>query len=61
MKQINIKESLTSFDYLYLKGTWEGPGGAAYNHVSEWCRNRGYGLYGAPTERGKEAMREYEQ
>lgn len=52
---------LTSFDYEYLKGDWRGVGGAAYNYVSEWCLNKGYGLYGLPTKRGQEAMKQYEQ
>lgn len=53
---------LTEYDYKYLqedKVFWPA-WGAAFGVVSEWCRNQGYGEFGEPTERGKEAMEIYE-
>jgi hypothetical protein len=56
-------EDLTKYDYGYLKGDEEmwPRWGAALGVVSEWCRNEGYGEFGAPTERGRKAMERYEQ
>lgn len=53
---------LTEFDYEFLAGnkvfwpTW----GAALASVFEWCRSKGYGNFGAPTERGRAAMSSFE-
>lgn len=53
---------LTIYDYKYLKGDedywprW----GAAFSTVHEWCKNKNYGEFGKPTEKGLKAMREYE-
>jgi hypothetical protein len=54
---------LTEYDYEFLAGNvklWDAIS-AAYNHVSEWCQNKGYGTFGKPTERGKAAMALYEK
>lgn len=59
--QLDNYGPLTSFDYEFLLGVWDGPPGAAYNVVADWCVKHGFGLYGAPTERGLEAMGKYEQ
>lgn len=53
---------LTEHDYEFLAGNevfwprW----GAALSVVSEWCRGKGYGDFGKPTERGRVAMAAYE-
>lgn len=49
---------LTKWDFEFLKGNepfWDIKG-AAYNVVSEWCRNHGFGNFGEPTELGKKMM-----
>ena len=54
---------LTEHDYKFLQGDdkfWTH-GGAALNLCYEWCRNRGYGGYGTPTEAGRKAMKKYEE
>lgn len=51
---------LTSHDYAFLTGTWDGPYGAAYNVVYEWCKNRGYGGYNDPTPRGMAAIKQFQ-
>lgn len=55
---------LTAHDYEFLKGNevyWPIFWGAAFNVVYEWCKNNGYGNFGEPTEKGKLAMRQYEE
>lgn len=54
---------LTIHDYEFLKGNtvywphW----GAAFGIVSKWCKNKGFGEFGEPTEQGKKAMEYYER
>ena len=54
---------LTKYDYGFLKGDevmyprW----GAALAVVMEWCKNKGYGKFGEPTEAGLKAMEQYEK
>lgn len=53
---------LTLYDYEFLKGNtvfWKVPG-AALNVVYEWCKNRGYGAFGAPSDTGRARMKEFE-
>lgn len=53
---------LTEYDYKFLKGDkifWPG-WGAAFGVVADYCRNKGYGDFGEPTERGKREMDKYE-
>lgn len=54
---------LTEYDYGYLKGDLEmwPQWGAGFGVCMEWCKNRGYGNFGEPTERGLKAMEKYEQ
>ena len=55
--------SLTEYDYGFLKGdkvmwpSW----GAAFGITMEYCKNRGYGNFGEPTELGLKRMKEYEE
>lgn len=54
---------LTEYDYEYLRGNtafWPS-WGAALAVTMEWCSNHRYGSFGEPTERGKAAMRHFEQ
>lgn len=63
LDKIDTSSPLTLHDYEYLKGNrvyWATPG-AALNNVYEFCKNRGYGSFGAPTSHGKGAMTEYER
>lgn len=56
------KSRLTVHDYYYLKGNeayWDVKG-AAWNVVYEWCKNHGFGGFGDPTQKGREAMKVYE-
>lgn len=56
-----INPTLCKYDYEFLAGTWERPhGGAAWNVVSTFCRNAGFGGYNDPTEKGRAAMKEWE-
>ena len=56
---------MTSYDYEFLTGTWEGVKGAAYNIVAEDCAEfgwfKGYNYGGTPniTERGHAAIKEF--
>lgn len=53
--------TLTKYEYLYLKGKWDGPSGAAYNAVGEWCIENGLTDYfGFVTPKGEEAIKKYE-
>ena len=54
---------LTEYDYEFLKGNevfWPA-WGAAFGVVAEWCRNKGYGDFSRPTEKGKKAILKYEE
>jgi len=51
---------LTSYDYDYLKGEWQGAFGAAFWMVDEFCGENGLGDYGKPTEKGERLIEEYE-
>lgn len=53
---------LTEYDYTFLKGdekAWPH-WGAAMSVVMSYCRGKGFGGFGDPTEQGKIAMKEYE-
>lgn len=54
---------LTEYDYGFLKGDKEmwPRWGAGLAVTMEWCKNRGYGTFGDPTELGQKAMKEYEE
>lgn len=34
--------TMSIHEYQFLTGRWEGPKGAAYNEVYEFCRNHGW-------------------
>lgn len=53
---------MTSHEYEFLKGSWLGPQGAAYNQVYEFCRERGWCTFdGDITELGKAAVERYRE
>jgi hypothetical protein len=58
-----ISTPLTVHDYKFLKGdkiywpTW----GAGLAVTMEYCRNRGLGEFGQPSELGAELMKQFEQ
>lgn len=55
------KTRINKYEYGYLKGdkvmwpSW----GAALGVVANFCKNRGYGGFGDPTDLGREVMEEY--
>lgn len=56
---------MTSFEYEFMTGKWEGVKGAAYNATAEFCQDFGWMEDWAdngmpiPTPQGYEAMEEY--
>jgi hypothetical protein len=54
---------LTENDYRFLKGdtSYFRAWGALLGIVYEFCMDNGYGNFGWPTSRGKQAMEEYER
>lgn len=53
---------MTSHEYDFLTGKWQGPKGGAYNQVYEFCKDRGWcNLLGSVTESGKAAVRRYQE
>ena len=56
---------MNDFEYEFLTGNWEGPKGAAYNAVYEFCTEfrwmDGFNMDGNPsiTEKGMKAIEEY--
>lgn len=54
-------EKLTLFEYEFLTDTWTGVKGAAYNQTYEFCRKFGWcDRRGVPTQKGWDAVKEYE-
>ena len=57
---------MTKHEYEFMTGRWQGPKGAAYNQVYEFCKAFGWfmGLsdHGEPipTAKGTEAIRAYQ-
>lgn len=51
---------MNKHEYDFITNNWEGPKGAAYNQVWEFCREFGWlTSEGRITEKGTDAMREY--
>ena len=57
---------MTRHEYEFMTGTWEGPKGAAFNQVYEFCRAIGWIMSMSdhdepiPTKKGTAAIREYQ-
>lgn len=52
---------LNDFEYQYLKGKWDGPAGAAFNAVGEFCYEEGWtDHFGFVTPKGHKAISDYE-
>lgn len=56
-----MKVNMTQFEYDYLSGVWDGPKGAAFNAVDEFCGDLGYGDFGKPTKLGERQMELYDR
>lgn len=53
---------MNSFEYSFLTDNWQGPYGAAYNAVYEYCRGRGWCTFdGKSTESGRDAVKRYQE
>lgn len=58
-------EMITEHEYQFLTQTWDGPKGAAYNQVFEFCRQfgwcTGFDAQGRPiiTKKGAAAIRDF--
>lgn len=60
---MNKQHELLEYDYKFLQGNDEfwTVKGSAFNVVAKWNERRKYGVYGKPSDKGLEAMREYEK
>lgn len=53
---------MNRYEYDFLTGNWQGPYGAAYNAVYEYCRESGWCTSdGKITDSGRAAVKRYQE